>query len=82
VQCADRRGGLPASSVQALLRELGRNPALLQAFGFAVLPIQRESVSPCRRCVLVGPRRGGLTYSVGSRLQGPPVRNGRATISA
>ncbi len=31
-------------SVEALLRELGRNPALLQACGFAVLPIQRKPV--------------------------------------
>jgi hypothetical protein len=31
-------------SVEALVRELGRNPALLQACGFAVLPIQRKPV--------------------------------------
>jgi hypothetical protein len=32
-------------SIEALLRELGRNPALLQACGFAVLPIQRKPVT-------------------------------------
>lgn len=31
-------------SVEALVRELGRNPALLQACGCAVLPIQRKPV--------------------------------------
>ncbi|WP_295590778.1 transposase, partial [uncultured Lamprocystis sp.] len=29
-------------SIEALIRELGRNPALLQACGFAVLPVQKK----------------------------------------
>jgi hypothetical protein len=41
-------------SVEALLRELGRNPALLQACGFAVLPIQRKPVTRLVRDAATG----------------------------
>ncbi|WP_300971208.1 transposase [Thiocapsa sp.] len=37
-------------SVEALLRELAHNPALLQACGFAVLPIQRKPVTSAKIC--------------------------------
>lgn len=41
-------------SVEALLRELGRNPALLQACGFAVLPIQHKPVTRLVRDAATG----------------------------
>lgn len=40
--------------VEALLRELERNPALLQACGFAVLPIQRKPVTRLVRDAATG----------------------------
>jgi len=41
-------------SVEALLRELARNPALLQACGFAVLPIQHKPVTRLVRDAATG----------------------------
>ena len=41
-------------SIEALIRELGRNPALLQACGFDVLPIQRKPLAQTVRDGLTG----------------------------
>jgi hypothetical protein len=41
-------------SIEALIRELGRNPALLQACGFAVLPIQKKPLAHLVRDPVTG----------------------------
>lgn len=46
-------------SIEALIRELGRNPALLQACGFAVLPIQKKPLAQLVR----DPATGRMTVA-------------------
>uniref|UniRef100_UPI0025CDDFD3 transposase n=1 Tax=uncultured Lamprocystis sp. TaxID=543132 RepID=UPI0025CDDFD3 len=41
-------------SIEALIRELGRNPALLQACGFAVLPVQKKPAAHLVRDPVTG----------------------------
>jgi hypothetical protein len=41
-------------SIEALIRELGRNPALLQACGFEVLPIRKKPLAQVVRDALTG----------------------------
>ncbi len=48
-------------SIEALIRELGRNPALLQACGFAVLPIQKKPLARIVRDPATG--RTTVAYS-------------------
>jgi len=41
-------------SIEALIRELARNPALLQACGFEILPVQKKPVAELERDALSG----------------------------
>ena len=62
-------------SMEALIRELERNPALLEACGFDALPIQRKPVAQVVRDAVTGqltvtsPAAGAPRYAVARRLE-------------